>query len=72
LQHPPTLAFQSKPLFIAILPKQLVENFPMVGYFPTCMHMGASTSFANITNYELIPKNVLISNLKVLGQIINM
>jgi hypothetical protein len=47
----------------------LAENFPMVGHSPTCMHMGASTFFSNIANYELIPRKVLILGLKVLGQI---
>jgi hypothetical protein len=47
----------------------LAENFPMVGHFPICMHTSASTYFSNIANYELIPRKVLISGLKVLGQI---
>jgi hypothetical protein len=37
-------------------PKQLGENLPMVGHFPTNMNMGTFVSIENITQHKLIPK----------------
>jgi hypothetical protein len=48
-----------------MLPIQLVENPPKVGYFPTHMHMSAVERSANIATLELIPKVTLIWGLKV-------
>jgi hypothetical protein len=45
----------------------MVENTPLMGHFPTSMHIGASMSTKNISQHESTLRINLTWGLKVLG-----